>query len=550
MSSIILPFACLLLGILPAPTDPPPEEPNRPNIIWLFSDDHSHNAISAYESHLAAAAPTPSIDRIAKAGMRFDRSYVANSICGPARACVLSGMHSHKNGVLDNGSKNGCLNYDRVTTFPQLLQNQGYQTAIFGKWHLKTTPQGFHDWAVLPGQGQYLNPQFYVPDANGEDGKKKVTFKGRHCTDLIMDMTIDHLEKVKDKSEPFMVMCQFKAPHRNWVASPELVDHYSKTVFPEPETLFDDYTTRGHAANVQEMTLANHFKDTDMKLRRSNQDFAHEDFQPENNELGKKLQQANLKYRSFYGARQAVYDKLKDDPKALTRWKYQIYMQDYLACVKGVDDQVGRLLDYLDANGLAENTIIAYSSDQSFYLGDHGWYDKRFMYEESFRTPLIVRWPNVVKPNTTNADLVQNIDIAPTLLEIAGAKIPENLDGRSLLPILKQENPEWRKSLYYHYYNYPGTHAVRRHEGVFDGRYKLIRFYGRGVPHGEYYEFYDLESDPKELNNLYGSSQHAALIQNSTTELERLKKQFNVPAKKSPKTPAKPPKKAPAVTPA
>ena len=507
------------------------EEVKRPNIIWLFSDDHSHNAISAYGGRLAETAPTPNIDRLAKQGMLFDRSYVANSICGPARACILTGMHSHNNGVLDNSTKKGTIDYNKITTFPQLLQKSGYQTALFGKWHLKVAPQGFDDWAVLPGQGLYYNTELYLPDSSNDDGRKKVTFKGQHSTKLIMDLTIKHLDEAKKKSAPFMVMCQFKAPHRNWLAQPDLVDYYSKTTFPEPDTLFDDYATRGIAAKEQTMSLANDFKGTDMKLQNTSYDVANAGYQKESGELGDKMYQDHLKYRSVFAKRQQQYDQLKDNPKALTRWKYQVYMQDYLASIKGVDEQVGRLLDYLEANDMLDNTIIAYSSDQSFYLGEHGWYDKRFMYEESFRTPLIIKWPGIIEPNTVNTDLVQNIDIAPTLLDVANVTIPKNMDGESLTPILKQQAAEWRKSLYYHYYQFPGTHDVRRHEGVFDGRNKLIRFFGKKVPNGEYFEFYDIEEDPKEINNLYGNNAYSNQIEKSKTELQRLRAQYNVPNK-------------------
>ena len=523
MKSIFYPLSSFLLTAFPLLA-----KPTKPNIIWLYSDDHSHKAISAYGERLAETAPTPSIDRLAKEGVRFDKSYVANSICGPARACILTGMHSHNNGVMDNSRNRGSINYDKVTTFPQLLKKSGYKTALFGKWHLKTVPQGFDEWAVLPGQGLYYNTVFFEPDANGEKGRKKVEYKGRHSTKLIMDKTIEHLNKVKDASEPFMIMCQFKAPHRKWLASPELIDYYSNTVFPEPETLFDDYASRGHAAKAQKMTLAKHFTDEDMKLVKTTYPIADPDYVKEEGELGEKMYQDHLKYRKVFSKRQAGFDANKDDPKALLKWKYQIYMQDYLASIKGVDDQVGRLLDYLEKNGLAENTIVAYSSDQSFYLGEHGWYDKRFMYEESFRTPLIIRWPNVTKPNSVNNDLVQNIDIAPTILDLAGADVPKNMDGMSLVPILKDENPAWRESLYYHYYQYPGTHDVRRHEGVFDGQYKLIRFYGRNVPGDEYYEFYDLENDPKEINNVYGNSKYEENIKAAKIELEKLKAQYKV----------------------
>lgn len=489
----------------------------KPNIIWIFTDDHAVQALSAYGGRLKDVAPTPGIDRLADEGMLFQKSYVANSICGPSRACVLTGQHSHKNGVLSNEDEEQHIDYDQVITFPQILQKNGYTTAIFGKWHLGSQPQGFDQWAVLPGQGRYFGVEFREP-ANNEKGERYVGYKDEHSTTVIMNKTLDFLESQKGADKPFMLMCQFKAPHRAWNPDVHLVDYFEDTVFPEPETLHDDYATRGVAAHEQEMTILKDMKmKKDLKL----------DGDAEKQRPG---YSSDPRVLSFYDRREADYEAKKPTGAALLEWKYQAYMQDYLATVKGVDEQVQRLLDYLDANGLTENTIVAYSSDQGFYLGEHGWFDKRFMYEESFRTPLLVRWPGKIKPGSVNADLVQNIDIAPTFLEIAGAAVPEVVQGKSLLPIFEGHKPaDWRESLYYHFYEYSKWHRVRKHEGVSDGRHKLIRFYGPDVPNGEEFEYYDLESDPNELNNRYNSPEAAAQVDTLKAELQRLREQYEVP---------------------
>jgi arylsulfatase A-like enzyme len=354
--------------------------------------------------------------------------------------------------------------------------------------------QGFDYWEVLPGQGQYWDPVFVT-----ENGS--TNYPGQHSTDLIADRALNWLENGRDRDKPFMLMVHFKAPHRNWQPATRWKEAFKARNWPEPETLFDDYQGRGTAAHKQDMNIA-----TTMRMR--------EDVKSDQPERQKELSQID-----------------SNDPKALTRLKYQWYMRDYLACIAGVDENVGRLLDYLSSSGLDTNTVVMYSSDQGFYLGEHGWFDKRFMYEESFRTPLLARWPGVIKPGSRNDDLVQNIDFAESFLDIAGAPIPDDMQGRSLVPLLKGRTPDdWRTSLYYHYYEYPAVHSVRRHEGVVTKRYKLIRFYGEDVPNGEEWEFYDLQKDPSEMKSLYNDPEQAGRIAEMKKELQRLRESYKVPA--------------------
>jgi arylsulfatase A-like enzyme len=463
------------------------EEKERPNILWLFSDDHAYQAIGAYGGRFADLNLTPNLDSIAAQGMRFDKCYVANSICAPSRATLLTGKHSHKNGKIDN---RGGFNHDQMQ-FQKLLRANGYQTAMIGKIHLNGKMQGFDYWEVLRGQGKYENPEFI-----SEKGKTK--YQG-HSTDLITDRALDWLSNGRDKSTPFMAMVHYKAPHRNWIAAERFRKRFEKLVFPEPETLFDDYSSRGTAAHQQDMSIATTMRvDKDLKADR-------------------------------WEFRDKLLNKSGLSGKELVRVKYQEYMRDYLACIAGVDENVGRLLQYLKENGLEKNTIVMYSADQGFYLGEHGWFDKRFMYEESFRTPLLAKWPGVIKPGSVNRDLVQNIDFAETFLEVSGTEIPTDMQGKSLVPLLKGETPaDWRKSLYYHYYEYPAVHSVRRHEGVTTGHYKLIRFYGIDVPDGEEWELYDLERDKQELNNEYGNPEYAGVIEKLKAELQDLREKYEV----------------------
>ena len=469
----------------------------RPNILWIFSDDHSYQTIGAYGGRLQSLNPTPNIDKLAAEGMRFDRCYVGNSICAPSRATLLTGLHSHLNGKIDNA---GPFNHDQQQ-FQKILRKNGYQTAMVGKIHLPGKMQGFDYWEVLPGQGRYVNPNFIT-----EEGKTQYT---GYVTDIITDKALDWLQNKRDPQKPFMLMVHNKAPHREWEPAKRHMNLYADIQIPEPPTLFDDYATRTTAAHEQDMTIAKTMRmKEDLKV---GPEYATPDSQ-------------YLRRNEWFAANNPAGDDL-------TRWKYQIYMKDFLRCVKAVDENVGRLLDYLEESGLDENTIVMYSSDQGFYMGEHGWFDKRFMYEESFRTPLIVCWPNVVKPGSVNTDLVQNIDFAETFLDIAGAPIPESMQGRSIVPLLRGTTPaDWRKSLYYHYYEYPAVHSVRRHEGVFDGRCKLIRFYGMDVPNGAEWELFDIQTDPAELKNIYTDPAQKDRIATLEKELQRLKTLYRVPA--------------------
>ncbi|MFC4992471.1 sulfatase [Rubritalea tangerina] len=464
---------------------------DRPNIVWIFSDDHSFQTIGAYGGRLSELGMTPNIDRLAKEGMRFDRCYVTNSICAPARAVLLTGKHSHLNGKHTNKDP---FDHDQEN-FAKILQRNGYQTAMIGKIHLHGQMQGFDYWDVLPGQGKYYNPDFI-----SEKGREKNT---GYVSDVITDKTVNWLDKQRDKKKPFMLMMHHKAPHRNWTPAERHMAMYEDVMILEPENLFDNYEGRGAAARGQAMSIAKSMGlKYDLKVGKGGQ----------------------------FEERTAAFEKLELSGNALVKWKYQTYMKDYLRCIWAVDESVGKVLDYLEASGLAENTVVMYSSDQGFYMGEHGWFDKRFMYEESYRTPLLVRWPGKVKAGSVNEDLAQNLDFAETFLDIAGVEAPDEMQGESLVPLMEGKVPEdWRKSLYYHYYEYPGAHSVRRHEGVSEKRFKLIRFYGKNVPGGEEWEFYDLENDPAEMKSEYANPEYAAEVKRLKKELQRLRVYYRVP---------------------
>ncbi len=483
---------------------------DRPNIVFVFSDDHATQAIGAYGFDIAKLAPTPNLDRIGEQGMRFDRCMVTNSICGPSRATILTGKHSHLNGFLVNEA----TRFDgSQVTFPKLLQQGGYQTAIIGKWHLASEPTGFDHWEILPGQGLYYRPEFLTAEG-------QITEAG-YVTEVVTDKAIQWLEHGRDKDKPFMLMVQHKAPHREWSPPVKYLELFQDVQFPEPATLFDDYRGRTTAAHDQDMSLAVTLeKDKDLKVdvRRPDSEF----FQRVYSRLSPEQKAAwdrNLDRR----------EKEYSDPDlkgvALLKWKYQSYLRDYLGCIRSLDDNIGRLQDYLEESGLAENTVFIYSSDQGFYLGEHGWFDKRFMYDESFRTPLLVKWPGTINAGSVNQELVSNLDFAQTFLEIAGVEASPEMQGRSLLPLFKGEAPnDWRKYLYYHYYEYPGWHMVQRHEGVYDGRYKLIHFYDMNE-----WELIDMETDPQELTNQYANPAYTEVVQRMHTALKLVKKQYQVP---------------------
>ena len=469
----------------------------RPNIVFIFSDDHAYQAISAYGEG-RKLLETPNIDRIAKEGMRFDRCVVPNSICGPSRATVLTGKYSHLNGFYNNTNSR----FDGAqTTFPKLLKAGGYQTALVGKWHLVSDPTGFDYWHILPGQGVYYNPPMI-------DNGKKVTHEG-YTTDIITDLSLDWL-KNRDKSKPFLLMCQQKAPHREWEPALRHLGHDKDRKYPEPATLFDDYAGRGKAEHSQDMTIAETMTSRDLKLTPPSQ-------------LTPKQVEA---WDAYYEPRNKAFEAAKLQGKDLVRWKYNRYMHDYLGCIKAVDEGVGRVLKYLDDEGLAKDTIVVYGSDQGFYLGEHGWFDKRWIFEESLRAPLLVRWPGVVAPGSVNKDLVSNLDFAETFLEAAGQPIPAEMQGRSLLPVLRGRTPaDWRKSFYYHYYEFPGPHSVARHYGVVTDRYKLVHFYEPGQ---DSWELFDLKEDPQELKSVYDDPAHAEVRKELEIELARLRRELKV----------------------
>ena len=485
-------------------------KPKRPNIVFIFSDDHAYQAISAYGSN---RNETPYIDRIANEGVLFTNCCVTNSICAPSRAVIQTGKHSHLNGVYDNRQE-----FDTSQqTFPKLLKTAGYETAMIGKWHLKAEPGYFDYWEVLPGQGRYYNPDFRTVDGMvREEG---------YVTDIVTDKALAWLQNKRDPEKPFMLMLQHKAPHREWLPSIRDVNMYDNLEMPEPKTLFDDYSGRGTAAKMQEMEIDRHMRlNTDLKVW----DYENVDA-PEARYINRMTPEQLEQWKAGYEPENREFRAQALEGKELVRWKYQRYIKDYLRCIHAVDENIGRVLDYLDKSGLADNTVVIYSSDQGFYLGEHGWFDKRFMYEESFKTPLVARWPGVTKGGIKSDALVSNLDFAQTFLDIAGAEIPDDMQGRSLVPLLKGKKPnDWRQSVYYHYYEYPAVHMVNKHEGVYDGRFKLMHFYEL-----EEWEMYDLQNDPHELQSVYDDPAYAEEVTRLKAELAKLKEQYKVPEERT-----------------
>jgi arylsulfatase A-like enzyme len=533
------------------------DNPQKPNILYIMSDDHSYNAISAYGSAVSRLAPTPNIDWIANHGMIFERAFVENSLSTPSRACTMTGLYSNQ-----NGQKQLWEGIDSTKVFfTQLLQNAGYQTAIVGKWHMRCAPKGFTYYHILDGQGEYYNPEFKGTDTNGKFEKET-----GYVTDLVIEHAIEFLNS-RNRNKPFCLMVHFKAPHRNQMPNLRYLGMYDNVTFPLPSTFYDDYKTRCSAAHTQKMSISKNMElMQDLKIEQLKDSLTSPYDKYSYNCLMSGLDRMTPAQRAvwenYYTPRSEKFlsEHLKGD--TLYRWKYENFLRDYLSCVKGIDNGVGELLDYLKKHGLLKNTLIVYTSDQGFYIGEHNWFDKRFMYEESFRTPLIMSYPGHIKPGTKCYSLVQNIDYAPTFLKLAGLNKTKEMPGLPLEPLFKGKEPaDWRKSVYYHYYDYPTYHMVRKHDGVRTSRYKLIHFYGKGGMRGattkyqitpgtlEYkmlhlldgigyishndpdinaYELYDLKKDPHELNNVYGKPGYDKITGKLMSLLKDYRRKLNI----------------------
>ncbi len=506
-ATLSLPVAALALGALPAEA-----RPTRYNIVYIMTDDHTAQMMSCYDRRYVH---TPNLDRIAEDGVRFTQSFVANSLSGPSRACMLTGKHSHKNGFTNN--EHGIFDGSQQT-MPKLLQRAGYQTALIGKWHLVSDPTGFDYWNILPGQGNYYNPDFITME------KKTVREEG-YLTNIVTDKSLNWMEHQRDKSRPFALFIHHKACHRNWLPELKYLREYEDVTFRIPATFYDDYAGRVAAA-AQEMEV-----DKDMDLIYDTKMY----LPGKTSRLGaahlamvNRLSPADKKqYEAFYDSLSTDFYARNLSGRELAEFKYQRYMRDYAKVLKSLDDNVGRVLDYLRDSGLLDNTLVVYTSDQGFYMGEHGWFDKRFMYEESLSTPLVMRLPDGFKRRGEVPEMVQNIDYAPTFLELAGVEVPEDIQGRSLLPLLREEKAprKWRSGIYYHFYEYPAEHMVKRHYGVRTERYKLIHFYNDI----DTWELYDLTADPSELNNLYGRPGSEKVTKKLLRELKKLQEEYDDP---------------------
>lgn len=504
--NLLFSSVAFLEAVIPLGVWAQPKVNARPNIVFIMSDDHASQAISAYSCGLNN---TPNIDCIAGEGLLFRNNFVSNSISGPCRATILTGKFSHKNGFRDNGPKT--VFDGSQQTFPKLLQEAGYQTAVVGKWHLGSIPTGFDYYSVHVGQGTYYAPDFIEPD-----GKKR--YEG-YATSITLNKSVEWLEN-SDKSKPFCLMMHFKAPHRNWMPAPDKMAMYEDVTFPIPANFYDDYDGR-QAAKEQKMSIAEDMSmEWDLKMLGIGE--------AGNEKINSELDRMNAKERAAFDK---VYRPLLVDFKSrnlsgkeLAEWKYQRYMRDYMKVISSVDDCVGQMIDYLKKNGLWENTIVVYTADQGFYLGEHGWFDKRFMYEESLHAPLLVSYPAGIKKSGREVNaMVQNIDFGPTLLDLAGVNIPEDMQGESLKPILMDQKDKIREGIYYHYYEYPVPHAVKRHYGIRNERYKLIHFYDDI----DKWELYDLKKDRFEMNNLIDSQDYVKVKNELMKELKKLQVKYD-----------------------
>ncbi|MEX2565706.1 MAG: sulfatase [Cyclobacteriaceae bacterium] len=485
------------------------EVEQQPNILFIMTDDHTQQAIHAYGKGLLDSVYFPNMDRLAKEGALFKNSFVTNSICAPSRAVLLTGKYSHLNGKVDNV---GTFNWDQPN-YPKLLQEGGYATALIGKIHLGGKPQGYDYSLTLPGQGSYYNPEFI------KNGEEEVKFEG-HCEALIPQFVVDWLEEDWDRSKPFAINFHTKAPHRDWMPEEKYLDYLEDQEFEFPDNFFDDYEGRGTAAREQEMEIVdNMYWGWDMKFEKN-------PFTGEPSRLaapfGRMTEDQMEAWNAVYGPKNEAFLEEMPTGEALAKFMFHRYLRDYLKVVKSVDDGIGKVLDYLEVNDLLDNTIVVYTSDQGFYLGEHGWYDKRFMYEQSLSTPLLVRYPKEIKPGTVVEGMVLNLDHAPTLLDYAGLEKPDYMQGESWRALAAGEDTPWRDAIYYHYYEYPGPHSVKRHYGVRTDRYKLMHFYYDI----DEWEMYDLEADPNEMNSIYNNPEYKEVQEMLHTRLEELRDQY------------------------
>nr|WP_299339577.1 sulfatase [Allomuricauda sp.] len=487
-----------------------------PNIVFILSDDHAYQAISAYGHEIGKIAPTPNIDRIAENGAKFNRAYVTNSICGPSRAVILTGKHSHLNGFRQNGER-----FDgSQPTLPKHLKKLGYQTAIVGKWHLHDWPQGFDHWDILQGQGNYYNPNFI-------DNGDSITVEG-YANDIITDKALSWM-KQKNDSAPFLLMVHHKAPHRNWMPALRHANKFDSINIPVPDTYFAEHNNQQAAKEQQQTIYRDMYEGHDLKLTKAagNIELANN---PWPSDFERMTEQQRTQWNEAYQPKNDAFHKANLEGRELALWQGQRYLQDYLATVASVDEGVGKILDYLEDSGLDENTIVIYTSDQGFYLGEKGWFDKRFMYEESFRTPLLMQYPGVIEKGKQVDALVQNLDFAQTMLDfVGGSEYGSEMQGESLVPLLTNtmEEEDFRDIIYYHYYDYPAFHMVKKHYGVSTKRYKLMHFYDDI----DSWEFYDLKEDPKELDNKMHDEAYSEIINRMKTRLDSAQRLYKVTEK-------------------
>ncbi|WP_268223752.1 sulfatase family protein [Sinomicrobium oceani] len=503
---LLLPALCCLMSCKDKKAETQASPGERPNIIFIMADDHAQQAISAYGHPIGQIAPTPNIDRIARNGAIFRNNFCTNSICGPSRAVILTGKHSHENGFRKNGDR-----FDgSQPTLPKYLKAEGYRTAMIGKWHLYGAPTGFDYWDILNDQGNYYNPEFIR-------GRDTVVTPG-YATDLITDKALSWLKETAKQDKPFFVMMHHKAPHRNWMPALRHAAMYDSVKFPLPDNYFSEHQNQ-LAAQQQLMTVYEDMyegHDLKMSVAEGSTELASN---PWTNDFDRMSPEQRQTWDSIYLPKNNAMHRAGLKGKAMAEWKAQRYLQDYMATIASVDESVGRVLDYLEANDLDKNTIVIYTSDQGFYLGEHGWFDKRFMYEESLRMPLLIQYPGHIPERTNVAALTQNLDFAATFLDFAGVAIPEDMQGKSFRSLAEGTHDEnFRDAVYYHYYGYPDFHMVKKHYGVRTRRYKLMHFYDDI----DTWEMYDLETDPGENNNIYGNPKYDSIREQLMVTMDSL----------------------------